>query len=141
MIRALLLIALALQATPLNAEIYKCAGKDAMPVYQNFPCENDTLGSPPLPVSKGPTAAAGMRTTQKHPVEPVRNAASTPQQAAPGDAAPRVGMTTSEVRAIWGPPVDFSREEPAKGDIEVWTYSDSRSVHFDRKGRVTAIHW
>ena len=50
-------------------------------------------------------------------------------------------MTTDHVKTIWGEPLETTKEEFAKGDIETWTYADSRSIHFDRKGRVTAMHW
>jgi hypothetical protein len=50
-------------------------------------------------------------------------------------------MTREEVRAVWGEPIDTSREEFAKEDIETWSYADSRSIRFDRKGRAAAIRW
>lgn len=50
-------------------------------------------------------------------------------------------MTTAEVKAIWGEPIDMTREEYAKGNIETWTYADSRSIQFDLKGRATEIKW
>ena len=55
-------------------------------------------------------------------------------------AEPRLGMTTDEVRAIWGEPTDTVQEEPGDGPrFEVWSYGPSRSVRFDRKRRVAAI--
>jgi len=54
-------------------------------------------------------------------------------------AEPRVGMTSEEVKAIWGEPNETIQEEPGQGSrFEVWSYG-SVSVRFDRKGRVTAI--
>ena len=50
-------------------------------------------------------------------------------------------MTTKDVQAIWGKPIDMSKEEFVKGTFETWTYDDSRAVQFDRKGRVTSIKW
>ena len=61
--------------------------------------------------------------------------------ARPVATMPRVGMTTNEVKTIWGEPLDMSREEYAKGNIETWTYANSRSIRFDVKGRVADIKW
>jgi hypothetical protein len=38
---------LCFMAAPTSAEIFKCAGKDGVVVYQNFPCDVDSLGSLP----------------------------------------------------------------------------------------------
>jgi len=55
-------------------------------------------------------------------------------------AEPQIGMTTEEVRAIWGEPTDTVQEEPQIGGrLEVWSYGDSRSVSFNPRGRVAAI--
>jgi hypothetical protein len=35
----------------------------------------------------------------------------------------------------------MSKEEYAKGNIETWTYADSRSIRFDVEGRVSEIKW
>jgi hypothetical protein len=50
-------------------------------------------------------------------------------------------MTTEQVKTIWGQPIDTIKEEEAKGDIETWTYPESRSIRFDLKGRVAEIKW
>ena len=113
--------------SPVHAEIYRCTGKGGLTVYQNFPCDIDRLAvSPANPASRTPPPARG---------------ASTSREKRPGPGAPRVGMTTQEVRSIWGEPNDSSKEEFANRDIEIWTYADSRSVEFDNRGRVTRIHW
>ena len=134
-------ILVALCATPAAGEIYKCATKKSMPTYQNFPCEFDSLGDLPnastaAATSSLPRAEGAAGATQ---VPAVRQGNRTHQ--APVVSAPRVGMTVDEVRAIWGKPLDTRREELRKGTIETWTYADSRSVAFDRKGRVTGIKW
>ena len=121
-----LLLFLALGASPVNAEIYACAGKHRLTVYQNFPCEFDRADAVTAPA--GVRAAAAGANAKQGP-------------GAPRPALPRVGMSTEEVRAIWGEPKDMTTEEHAKKDIERWTYADSRSVVFDRKGIVTSIHW
>jgi hypothetical protein len=56
-------------------------------------------------------------------------------------SVPRVGMTANQVKAIWGEPLDTTKEEYARGDIETWTYADSRSIRFDPRGRVMEIKW
>jgi hypothetical protein len=98
-----------------SAEIFKCVGKIGEVLYQNFPCQFESMGGTPMD-AQGP---------KKSPAVP---------------AEPRLGMTTEEVRAIWGEPTDTVQEEPGKGGrFEVWSYGVSQSVRFDRRGRVSAI--
>jgi hypothetical protein len=125
----LLCLLLALPPAAAQAEIYACTGKGRLPVYQNFPCQFDRLASAP---------DEGAATTPA-----TRNGPQNLKAAvfAPKPPAPRVGMTTDQVRAIWGDPQDLTKEEFAKRDIETWTYANSRSIVFDRKGIVTSIHW
>ena len=120
-----------LAATPAHAEIYACTAKSRLPVYQNFPCQFDRLADAPAPtgVSHPSTMAAT--------AQPARLTTAS----APRPATPRVGMTTSDVREIWGNPQSISKEELARKDIETWSYADSRLIEFDRKGIVTAIRW
>jgi hypothetical protein len=119
----------ALLSVPANAEIYKCTAK-TIPTYQNFPCEFDSLGASSISdrsAAATPTPAPGV---------PRAAAAS---QARP--SAPRVGMTSDEVKAIWGEPTNTNKEEFVKGTVETWTYADSRSIQFDRRHRVISIQW
>src|SRR5215813_4719083 len=98
-----------------SAEVFKCVGKNGEDLYQNFPCQFESRGVMPTDVASPKKSTAA-------PVEP------------------RIGMTTEEVRAIWGEPTDTLWEEPGDGDLsEVWWYGASRSVRFDRKRRVAAI--
>ena len=98
-----------------SAEIFKCVGKIGEVLYQNFPCQFESMGGMPID-AQGP---------KKTPAVP---------------AEPRLGMTAEEVRAIWGEPTDTVQEEPARGGrFEVWSYDASRSVRFDHRGRVSAI--
>jgi hypothetical protein len=116
-------------AAPTSAEIFKCAGKDGIVVYQNFRCEIDSLGS--LPTSATPTTAIGTPNGSAQ----AKSAPSKPQP-----TEPQVGMTAEEVRAIWGEPTDTFNEEPrAGGRAEVWAYGSDRSVRFDHRSRVTAV--
>lgn len=128
--RALLLsFTLAVAVPAAHAEIFKCVGKSRLPTYQNFPCQFDSAGSTPTTVgATNVSAPAGV------------GAPATAGTASIG-TTPRVGMTTKEVKAIWGEPIDTSKEEYAKGNVETWTYADSRSIRFDLKGRVSEITW
>ena len=108
-----------------SAEIFKCVGKSGEALYQNFPCQFESGGGmstdTPSP-KKPPTDVPSLKKSPTVPIEP------------------RVGMTTDEVRAIWGEPTNTTQEEPGDGGrFEVWSYGSSRSVRFDRKGRVFAI--
>jgi hypothetical protein len=128
-----------LAAAPARADIFKCTANKAMPTYQNFPCEFDSLGAVQAGVESGAAAANTSVAAARGPAangKPGRGAG-----VVPAATRPRVGMTTAEVKAIWGEPNDASREEFAKGDIETWTYADSRSIRFDAKGRVQQIKW
>ena len=62
------IIAAALLVAPLAfAEIYECTSKDGTALYQNFPCQFDSLGSlPSQPLSvMGPSAS--VESTQAKP--------------------------------------------------------------------------
>jgi hypothetical protein len=117
-------------AAPSSADIFKCTAKGAMPTYQNFPCEFDSLGAVPTAGSSGtasPAAHAGPAGAKSIP--------------ATSATIPRVGMTANEVRKIWGEPLETTREEFVKGQIQTWKYADSRSILFDARGRVKEISW
>lgn len=114
-----------------SAEVFKCVGKNGEDLYQNFPCQFESI-------SGTPTDASGQKDAQGPKKLPTDVAAPKKSTAAP--AEPRIGMTTDEVRAIWGEPTDTVQEEPGDGPrFEVWSYGASRSVRFDRKGRASAI--
>jgi hypothetical protein len=108
-----------------SAEVFKCVGKNGEDLYQNFPCQFESM-------SGTPTDAPGPK---KSPTD-----VPAPKKSTAAPAEPRIGMTTDEVRAIWGEPTDSVQEEPGDGGrFEVWSYGASRSVRFDRKRRVAAI--
>jgi hypothetical protein len=121
-----LTLPLLLAATSTHAEIFKCIGHGNVPTYQNFPCEFDSLGAWPSRMRGGKASVA----------KPVPTSLT---EASP--AIPLVGMHVDDVRRIWGDPITSSKEEYTRTDIEIWTYADSRSIAFDREGRVAAIHW
>ena len=138
MTRSALLIAMWLIATaPASAEIFKCAGKDGMDRYQNFPCSMDSIGS-------AATAAPPANTDWPH--RSSSQAASVATSVVVTTASrsvkatePRIGMTEGEVRAIWGEPSEIEQDEPRDGRIEIWHYGDGRFVQFSNKHRVLVV--
>ena len=139
------LVSVLLIASPVAAEIFKCATKDGMPRYQNFPCNIDSLGlpsnpsvasSPPNPSVASTPSIPGARQEKPKPA-PV-NAPSTGQRANAGE--PAVGMTDDEVRMLLGEPEDVVEDEPRTGDrVSNWRYADGRIVQFDSKHRVLGV--
>jgi len=128
----------ALCAAPLaSAEIFKCAGKNGTDLYQNFPCQFDSLGSlpssPPSAKTISPPSDASQAKPKVVPVDVASNARSAKA------SEPRMGMSPDEVRAIWGEPVEAVQDELREGRIEIWRYSEARSVQFNHKQRVVAV--
>lgn len=126
MLKSLCVLFSILFVAPLaSAEIFKCVGKNGEDLYQNFPCQFESMSGMPTDVpapKKSPTNVPAPKKSTAVPAEP------------------RIGMTTDEVRAIWGEPTNTVQEEPGNGGrFEVWSYGESRSVRFDRKRRVSAI--
>lgn len=140
-LRTLTTLLLVFPALGAHGEIYKCSSKKTMTVYQNFPCESDSLGSMPTRSSNAKSTTSPVFTAQATPTSIPTHTTTAVTESGGISPVPSVGMTTDQVKAIWGEPLETTKEEFAKGDIETWTYADSRSIHFDRKGRVTAIHW
>ena len=122
-----LVLCSALVATPAVAsEIFKCLAKDGSPLYQNFPCDIDSLGSlPSKPNVTQPTPSAISRAV---------NATSTGRSTSPGEL--RVGMTIDEVKSLLGEPAEIVEDEPRSGRVSIWRYADGRIVQFDNKHRV-----
>jgi hypothetical protein len=138
MTKAMWILVPALCAAPLaSAEIFKCVAKNGTDLYQNFPCQFDSLGSlPSSPPSMKTTSPAGDASQAKQKPAP-RGVASSAQSANAGE--PRIGMTPDEVRAIWGEPVEATQDEPREGRIEIWRYDETRSIRFNHKQRVVAV--
>jgi hypothetical protein len=137
------LFSLLFGASLASAEVFKCVGKNGEALYQNFPCQFESMGGMPTDVpdpKKSPTDAQGAKKSPAAPTQKRLGDAQGPKKSPAAPAEPRIGMTTEEVRAIWGEPTDTRWEEPGDGDLsEVWSYGASRSVRFDRKRRVAAI--
>ena len=135
-------------APPASAEIFKCVAKDATALYQNFPCDIDSLGSLPSnqPVAKTPSnslvakalstlGAAGRQEKSKTP--PI-NAASIVKATYTGE--PQIGMSSDEVRVLLGEPEEMVDDEPADGGrVSNWRYADGRIVQFDHKHYVLGV--
>ena len=129
-----LLVPVFLAAPLASAEIFKCTAKDGTALYQNFPCQFDSIAwmtSNPQ-AAKPSTAPDARRAAPKTVSVPVASAA-------PADARePRIGMTPEEVRAILGDPLEAVQDEPIEGGTETWRYVD-KTIQFDRTHRVVSV--
>jgi hypothetical protein len=131
---------LLLVAPAANAEIFKCVAKNGTDLYQNFPCDVDSMGSV---ATTAPHGKPGIpKGDAKHAKEDVHVAAGSgvvPAKSTVPPVEPRVGMTADEVRAVWGEATETLWEEPGVGPrSELWLYDHSRFVRFVRN-RVSAI--
>lgn len=125
-------------ASPAAAEIFKCVGKNGTDLYQNFPCQFESLGSTPMDAQSSKTPSAPSESNQVKP-KPATAEVAAGSRSAGTQAEPRIGMTMQEVRASWGEPANAYYDELVDGRVEIWTYGGSRSVQFDLKGRVSAL--
>jgi hypothetical protein len=125
-------------APPVDAEIFKCATKDGMPLYQNFPCELDSLGWLPSAPNAGTTAPAS-KGGATPAVKPASDQATPKVKTAVAPTVPRLGMTGDEVREVWGEPASTYQDELVDGRVEFWSYGGERSVKFDARGRVVSV--
>ena len=107
-------------------EIFKCATKDGTPLYQNFPCNIDSMGFAP----SDPTTVK--------PGDKVKAAPGAAVSAKAGDV--RVGMSIEEVRTLLGEPEEMIEDEPGVGGrVMNWRYADGRTVQFDHKHKVLGV--
>ena len=146
MAKSVVILSFLLLVAPLaSAQIFKCIAKDGTDLYQNFPCGIESIGSM---ATKAPSDKAGLAQSDSKQTKLNTNIPN-PNASLPASIAvvkspisatePRVGMTTEEVRAMWGEPTDALWEEPGVGArSEVWSYGNSRSVRFVNN-RVSAI--
>ena len=128
-----------LATAPAAAEIFKCKAKNGADLYQNFPCEIDSLGLPSPNANPGAVGqpSTGPAATSAHAA--VGQAAAAAQLKAEGASEPRRGMKPDEVRVIWGEPEQMIQDEPPSGRVEIWQYADGRSVRFNNKERVLSV--
>ena len=129
------LFSLLFGASLASAEVFKCVGKNGEALYQNFPCQFESMGGMPTDVPDPKKSPTDVASPKKSTID-----VPGPKKSPAAPAEPRVGMTSDEVRAIWGEPISIVQEEPGDGGrFEVWSYDAARSVRFDRKRRVAAI--
>ena len=147
---ALILVSAFCAALPASAEIFKCVAKDGTALYQNFPCDIDSLGSlPSNPLvattasnafaAKNPSTAgaAGQNKSDKSKTPPI-NAAPTVKSTYTGE--PQIGMSSDEVRVLLGEPEEMVDDEPDEGGrVSNWRYADGRIVQFDHKHHVLGV--
>jgi len=123
---------------PAFAEIFKCVAKDGSPLYQNFPCQFDSIGWVPSNLDAAKTAAKPGGASQSKSKSGVVNVGSTNKSANASEL--RIGMTADEVRMLLGEPEEMVDDEPAEGGrVSNWRYADGRSVQFDHKHHVLEI--
>jgi len=122
-----------------SAEIFKCTGKDRLDLYQNFPCEFESMGWVPMNAQAQKPPSPPTNSSQPNTKSLDRGANLVGTSVSPQQPEPRLGMTTEEVRAIWGEPMESLWEEPGVGErSELWSYGNARSVRFVRN-RVSDI--
>jgi|SRR5689334_518946 len=121
-----------------GAEIFRCVVKDGLDLYQNFPCQFQSIGWAPTNIAIPTTHVAPAPSGQ--PNTNIRAHADTVAgRSASWPLTLRLGMTTEDVRGMWGEPTDSHWEEPGEGErFEVWSYGDARSVRFI-DGRVSGV--
>ncbi len=98
-----------------SAEVFKCVGKKGEALYQNFPCQFESMGGD----ADGCRGRKEITRRCPGPNEincgcpgPKKSVADTTKKPPAAPAEPQIGMTTEEVRAIWGEPTDTVQEEP-----------------------------
>lgn len=130
---AVIALAAMLFAPFATAEIYRCVAKNGLPLYQNFPCHRDSVDLLPSTVQLADVAATNGLHKRIAAAGPSSHTSSVPRE-------PSVGMTSGEVTAIMGEPVERIQDEPEMGGpISIWRYANGTSVQFDRRHRVLEI--
>ena len=135
---ALILVPAFCATPPASAEIFKCTAKDGTALYQNFPCEFDSIGWVPLNPQAAKTTLMPPAASQATPKAAPVNVASTVKSTYTGEL--RIGMSSDEVRALLGEPEEMVDDEPAEGGrVSLWRYADGRSVQFDHQHHVVEV--
>ena len=123
-------------AAPLaSAEIFKCVAKDGTALYQNFPCQFDSIRWMASNPQTAKTTLVPLDSRQAKTDAALVNVASIVKSV---DASePRIGMTPDEVRAILGEPLEAVQDESIDTG-EIWRYVD-KNIRFDRTHRVAVV--
>jgi hypothetical protein len=116
------LMAAVFVATRASAEIFRCEAKNGLPLYQNFPCQFDSLGS--------------MATVGR--IDLVLPAALPARVPAADAEEPLAGMSQTAIRALLGEPLEIMPDESNALSTELWRYPD-KGIRFDRARRVVSI--
>lgn len=138
------------QTVPLPETVFKCVRKNEPDRYQNFPCPPESLSSSvrgDTQTSARPARGAlssSPRRSAEYRVETAPSVA-TSRSVAPREASSqllgqlRVGMTTQEVKAVWGEPAEIVQEEVVDGRLQTWSYGSSGSLQFNASGHLEAV--
>ena len=81
-----------------TAEIFRCAAKDGTALYQNFPCQFDSIGWMPLDAQPAKTSLMSPALRRPAPEAVSGHVASTVMSADTREV--RVGMRPDEVRGV-----------------------------------------
>ena len=120
-----------------GAEIFRCMAKNGLPLYQNFPCQFDSLNltgsaSVAKPASDYRAAPAAVQSA---------TLSASPRQPHTGATEPAPGMTSDEIWTMLGQPMEIvSNHATGQGSAETWRYADKR-IQFDDNNVVVAIQW
>jgi hypothetical protein len=122
-------------AAPSSAEVFKCTTRNGLPLYQNFPCEFDSLGTLPSQAASAKPPARPQSIQAAAWNAPAASAITSRTRS----AGPTIGMTADEVRTLWGEPEEVVQDEPRSGGAETWQYADGRVVKINQKQRVMSV--
>ena len=119
-----------------SAEIFKCVAKDGTALYQNFPCQFDSIRWMPSNPQTAKTTPVPLDSRQAKAHAAPINVASIVKSV---DASePRIGMTPDEVRAILGDPLEAVQDDSMDAGTEIWRYVD-KNIQFDGTHRVAVV--
>lgn len=126
-------------------EIYKCVGAHGLDLYQNFPCQFDSMGLMPTD-AQTPKGMPPTSDTNPERIKAATSEAKVVPKSGPERNMPDRGMTADEVKAIWGKPTGdpvhgLVATEITDGGAIIWTYGTTRTVQFDPSGRVSLVRY
>jgi hypothetical protein len=118
--RAATFVLLMLFSITASATIYKCPTASGKIEYSSRPCADGEM----LEIKR----SAGLSSPESMRMQP-------------GGGQIEVGMTTDQVRAIWGEPESVTTRSGADGMEESWWYSknDRRHLFLIKKGKVSSM--